>query len=83
MSYAEIDIPMVVVFLSRSVSFNSTTPWTVALQAPLSMERVAISSSRGIFLTKGSNPHLLTSRWILYHRATWEAPDKPMDFAIP
>ena len=38
MSYAEIDIPMVVVMLSCSVSFNSTTLWTVALQAPLSTE---------------------------------------------
>ena len=50
-------------------------PWTVAHQAPLSMgfsqarilEWVAISFSRGIFLTQGSNPHLLHCRWILYH----------------
>ena len=25
-----------------------------------------------IFLTQGSNPHLLHCRWILYHLATWE-----------
>ena len=42
-------------------------PWTAACQAPLSMgffqarilEWVAISSSKGIFLTQGSNPRLL------------------------
>ena len=38
MSYAEIDMPMVVVVLSHSVSFSSATPWTVALQVPLSMD---------------------------------------------
>ena len=49
------------------------TPWTVALQVPLSM-----GSSRqeywsgcllllsGIFLTRGWNPCLLQCRWILY-----------------
>ena len=26
-----------------------------------------------IFLTQGSNPHLLSGSWILYHCATWEA----------
>ena len=29
--------------------------------------------SLGIFLTQGSNLYLLLGRWILYHRATWEA----------
>ena len=50
------------------------TPRTIAHQAPLSMgilqaralEWVAISSTRGIFLTQGLNPHLLHCRWILY-----------------
>ena len=28
---------------------------------------------QGIFLTQGSNLHLLHCRWILYHWATWEA----------
>ena len=27
---------------------------------------------QGIFQTQGSNPHLLLSRWILNHWATWE-----------
>ena len=35
---------------------------------------VAISFSKGIFITQGLNPHLLLGRWILYHWATWEAP---------
>jgi len=30
------------------------------------LEWLAISFSRGIFLTQGSNPHLLHCRWILY-----------------
>ena len=46
---------------------NSATPWTVACQSPLSkwifqariLESVAISHSREIFLTQGSNPCLL------------------------
>ena len=29
---------------------------------------------QGIFLTQGSNLHLLLGRWILYHLATWEIP---------
>ena len=45
---------------------DSVTPWTVSWQAPLSMgflqakilEWVAISFSRGIFLTQGLNPGL-------------------------
>ena len=50
-------------------------PWTIAHQAPLSLgvlqprtvEWVAMSSSRGIFLTQGSNPVLPHCRRILYH----------------
>ena len=48
--------------------------WTVAHQTPLFMgifqarilERVAISFSRGIFPTQGSNPGLPRCRQILY-----------------
>ena len=84
-------MPMVVVVLSHSVSFSSATPWTVSapgssVHGPLQtriLERAAISSSRGIFLTKGWNPYLLTGRWFLYYSATWEAPDKPINFTIP
>ena len=39
------------------------------------LERVAVSSSREIFLTQGSNRSLLHCKWILYHWATWEALD--------
>ena len=56
------------------VSDSSVTPRTLACQAPLSMgfsrqklEWVAISFSRGIFPTQGSNPSLLPYRQILYH----------------
>ena len=28
---------------------------------------------QGIILIQGSNMHLRIGRWILYHRATWEA----------
>ena len=68
--------------LSRSVMSNSfAVPWTVAHQAPLSMEFfrqeywkwVAISFSRGSSQTLGSNLCLLHCRWILYHLATREA----------
>ena len=31
---------------------------------------------QGIFLTQGLNLHLLPSRYILYHWATWETPSK-------
>ena len=49
-----------------------TTPWTVARQAPLSMEfsREEYWSGhdllQGIFLTQGSNPGLPHCRYILY-----------------
>ena len=54
-----------------------TTPWTVARQAPLSMEFSNKNTGvgchfllQGIFLTQGSNPHLLHllhCRQVLYH----------------
>ena len=51
------------------------TPWTVALQAPLSMgilqarklQWVIIPFSRGVFLTQGSKPGLLHCRRNLDH----------------
>jgi len=58
------------------VMSDSAIPWTVACQTLLSMEWVAMPSSRGIFQTQGSNPHLLwllRCRQILYFRATGEA----------
>ena len=44
------------------------TPWTIhgVLQAR-TLGWVAISFSRGIFLTQGWNPRLLLGRQILYH----------------
>ena len=63
-----------------SVMSDSVTPWTVAHQAPLSMEfsRQEYQSGclfllQGIFLTQGSNPDLLHCRWILYHLSHQEA----------
>ena len=63
--------------LSHSVMFNSVTPWTVARQAPLSMEFSRQEHwsglpfhSQGIFPTQGSNPFLLNCRQILYHCVT-------------
>ena len=57
------------------------TPWAVACQVPLSkgffqariLKKVAISSSQGIFLTEGSNVHLLCllrCRQVLYYWVT-------------
>ena len=67
--------------LSRDHLF--ATPWTIALQAPLSMgfSRQEYWSGlpfppSGIFPTQGSNlsPAIsYTGRQILYHRTTWEA----------
>ena len=58
-----------------------TTPWTIACQEPLSvkffrqeywiLEKVAISSFRGIFLTQGSNPCLL-------HLLHWQVDSLPL-----
>ena len=61
--------PQVSACVSHSVVFNSETPWTVAHQAPLSMEFSGQECwnglpvpFQGIFLTQGSNPGLLRSR---------------------
>ena len=47
----------------RSVMYDSETPWTIAHQAPLSMElsmqEYWSGLSQGIFLIRGSNLHLL------------------------
>ena len=53
------------------------TPWTVhgILQARI-LEWVAISFSRGIFPTQGSNLHLLHCRQILYWLGLWESPER-------
>ena len=58
------------------VSDSSANPWTVAHQALLSMgilqaRWVAMPSSRGIFPTQGSNPHLL-------HLLYWQAGSLPL-----
>ena len=64
------------------------TLWTVAHQAPLSMgfsrQDTGVGCHalfQGIFLTQGSNLHLLHSRQILYHSVTrdwWKNPlEKP------
>ena len=62
---------------------SSVTPWTTARQAALSMRLPRQEHRNGlhflfqkIFLTQGSNlhllPHFLNCRQILYHWATWE-----------
>ena len=58
----------------RSGSFMSdfSTPWTVAHQAPPSMgfsrqEYCSDFLLQGIFLTQGSNLHLLLGRQIVYY----------------
>ena len=67
------------------------TPWTLALQAPLSMEfsrqQYWIGQpffSTGIFMTQGSNPGLLHCRQILYHLSHQGSPPtqcfKPVKF---
>ena len=62
------------------------TPWTIALQAPLSMgilqarilEWVAISFSRGSAWSRDPACISCIGRQILYHRATWEALSPPI-----
>ena len=73
---------------SLSCVWLFVNPWTITHQAPLSMEfssqeylsRVAISYSRGFFLTQGSHHISCVScigRKILYRWATWEATPSP------
>ena len=57
------------------------TPWTVAPQAPLSTgffrQNTGVGCCpllQGIFLTQGSNPRLLFSRWLLYHQGHLGSP---------
>ena len=68
--------------LSCSVVSESSTPWTVNRQAPLSMgfSRQEYWNglpfpSPGIFLIQGSNPGLLHCRWILYCLSHQGSPD--------
>ena len=68
--------------VSHSVTSDSVTPWTVASQAPLSMDFsipewknngvTCQSLLQRIFPTQGLNPHPLHCRQILYHWASWE-----------
>ena len=67
-------IPAYRVCVSCSAVIDSAIPWTVAHQAPLSMDfpdkTTGVGSHfllQGIFPTQGSNWHLLHSRQILYH----------------
>ena len=66
--------------LSHSVMSDSVTPWIVTHQAPLSMGIlqarilgwVAVSPSRGIFLTQGLHLHFL-------HLLRWQADSLPLN----
>ena len=77
--------PLCVCMLSHSIMPNPfATPWTVTCQAPLSMGLSRWEYWSGLpFPTPGDLPHPVIEpvspvscigRWILYHRATWEAP---------
>ena len=66
------------------MSNSFATPWTVAHQAPLSMEFSAkILEWVAIFLSRGSSRRRdqicisCIGRQILYYQATWEALMKP------
>jgi len=66
--------------LSRSVLSDFATPWTIACQAPLSLEfpRQEYWSGlhllfQGTFLTQGSNPHL---QCLLY----WQEDSLPLSY---
>ena len=70
--------------VSHSVMPSSAIPWTVACQAPLSMEfsrqeywsaqPFPYSLLQGIFPAQGSNPSLLQCRQILYHLSHQRSP---------
>ena len=68
---------------SPSVVSDSVTPWTVACQAPLSVEFFRQEYWSGLpFPTLGHLPEprltpgfLRIGRWIHYHCTIWEAPD--------
>ena len=60
---------------------DSVTPWTVALQAPLSMGFAKQNTGMGshsflqeVFLTQGSNLNLPHCRQILYHLSNQGSP---------
>ena len=72
-------------YVSRSVMSDSTTPWTVAHQAPLSMEFFrqeyrgdSHSHFHRIFLTQASNVHLLYYRQTLYRLSHQGSPFNPI-----
>ena len=74
-----LDLDMCACSLSHVRLF--ATPWTVARQAPLSVDFPGKNTGvgfhfllQGILPTQGWNPHLLYCRQILHHRATREAP---------
>ena len=72
---------LVVVVYSLSHVWLFATPWTVACQAPLSMEFPRQEYWSGLpfpfpghLPDQGSNLRLQLGRQILHYRATWEAP---------
>ena len=75
---------------SHSVMSDSSTPWTVAYQAPLSMEfsrpeYTGVGSQfllQGIFPTQGLNPGLLHCRWIIPHPISYIADKQFMYFQL-
>ena len=70
------------------------TPWTTAHRAPLSIDLPGKNTGvgchfplQGLFLTQGSNSHLVLGRQILYHWATrkwkWKSLSHVWFFATP
>ena len=64
--------------LNRSAMSHFATPWTVALQAPLSLgfsrQEYCHALLQGIFPTQGSNLGLLHCRQFLYHLSYYGSP---------
>ena len=85
----QLPFTLVVVVESLSHVWPLSTPWTLACQAPLSMNSPGENTGVGshqllqrIFPTQRLNLWLLDCRWILYQWATREAPGHPCDLRM-
>ena len=87
-THTQILVAVVVSLLSCFQLF--VTPWTVAHQAPLSMELPSKNTGvdshsllQGIVLTQGLNPGLLHCRLILYHLSHQGSPQRSVGSVNP
>ena len=78
--YASSDILKCELYVCAQLCLTLCDPMHCSLPGASSMGFPRQNSAVGfhfplqeIFLTQGSNPHLLNGSWILYHCATWEA----------